>query len=88
LPITNYTPGFKGHIDYIWYTANSLSVTGLLGEVDPAYLGKVVGFPNAHFPSDHIYMLSEFKIKPQVESDRDSGRNERPHFRPPGQPNR
>ena len=88
LPITNYTPGFKGHIDYIWYTANSLSVTGLLGEVDPTYLSKVVGFPNAHFPSDHIYMLSEFKIKPQVDSDRDGGRNERPQFRPPGQPNR
>lgn len=63
--ITNHTPGFKGFIDHIWHTTNSLSVTGLLGEVDPGYLSKVVGFPNAHFPSDHISILAEFKIKPQ-----------------------
>lgn len=47
LPFTNYTPNFKGVIDYIWHTSNTLNVTGLLGEVDPGYLSKVVGFPNA-----------------------------------------
>ena len=47
LPFTNYTPGFRGVIDYIWHTSNTLNVTGLLGEVDPNYLSKVVGFPNA-----------------------------------------
>lgn len=65
LNFTNYTPGFRGVIDYIWYTTSSLSVTGLLGEVEPSYLSKVVGFPNAHFPSDHISILAELKIKPQ-----------------------
>lgn len=52
LPFTNYTPNFEGVIDYVWYTTNSLAVTGLLGEVDKSYLSKVVGFPNAHFPSE------------------------------------
>ncbi len=52
LPITNYTPSFKGVIDYIWYTNMSLSVEAVLGEVDEKYLEKVVGFPNAHFPSE------------------------------------
>lgn len=52
LSFTNYTPDFKGVIDYIWFTENSLSVTGLLGDVDKDYLEKVVGFPNAHFPSE------------------------------------
>jgi CCR4-NOT transcription complex subunit 6 len=47
LPFTNYTPGFRGVIDYIWYTDSSLVATGVLGEVDAAYLSKVVGFPNA-----------------------------------------
>lgn len=47
LPFTNYTPGFKGVIDYIWYSQNTLAVTGVLGEVDQPYLTKVVGFPNA-----------------------------------------
>ncbi|BGP47929.1 Glucose-repressible alcohol dehydrogenase transcriptional effector [Rhodotorula kratochvilovae] len=63
LPFTNYTPGFKGTIDYVWYTAQSLGVQGLLGEVDPQYLASTVGFPNAHFPSDHISLLTEFKLK-------------------------
>lgn len=64
LPCTNHTPGFRGAIDYIWYTSNTLAVSGLLGEVDSNYLSRVVGFPNAHFPSDHICILAEFKIKP------------------------
>jgi CCR4-NOT transcription complex subunit 6 len=63
LPFTNYTPNFEGVIDYIWYNQNALAVTGLLGDVDKSYLNKVVGFPNAHFPSDHICILSEFRVK-------------------------
>ncbi|MCO5585333.1 hypothetical protein L7F22_039266 [Adiantum nelumboides] len=63
LPFTNYTPHFEGNLDYIWYNSNALAVTGLLGEVDTAYIDKVVGFPNAHFPSDHICILSEFRVK-------------------------
>ncbi|KAG5437088.1 hypothetical protein PCANB_001209 [Pneumocystis canis] len=62
LPFTNYTPGFSGVIDYIWHTTNSLEVIGLLQEVDRQYLNGVVGFPNAHFPSDHISILAEFKF--------------------------
>ncbi|KAG8906707.1 Glucose-repressible alcohol dehydrogenase transcriptional effector [Tulasnella sp. 403] len=62
LPITNYTPSFKGVIDYIWYTNLSLSVEAVLGEVDEKYLEKVVGFPNAHFPSDHVCIISEFRV--------------------------
>jgi CCR4-NOT transcription complex subunit 6 len=52
LPFTNYTPGFKGALDYIWYTTNTLDVISLLGPIDQEYLGKVIGFPNAHFPSE------------------------------------
>lgn len=52
LEITNYTPGFKGNLDYIWYTNNTLDVMSLLGGVSQEYLDKVVGFPNPHFPSE------------------------------------
>lgn len=62
LPITNYTPSFKGVIDYIWYSSLSLGVEAVLGEVDQSYLDKVVGFPNAHFPSDHVCIISEFRV--------------------------
>ncbi|TIB04631.1 hypothetical protein E3P96_01578 [Wallemia ichthyophaga] len=56
LPMTNYIPGFEEVIDYVWYTQNTLSVVGLLGEVDQSYLNRIVGFPNVHFPSDHLVL--------------------------------
>ncbi|KAF8658242.1 hypothetical protein AX16_002019 [Volvariella volvacea WC 439] len=64
LPLTNYTPSFQGVIDYLWYSTSNLSVNAVLGEVDKTYLEKVVGFPNAHFPSDHVCIIGEFRVKP------------------------
>lgn len=67
LSFTDYAPDFKETIDYIWYTSNSMSVSGLLGEVDPDYLRRVPGFPNWNFPSDHIALLVEFVVKSKRE---------------------
>ncbi|KAL6303570.1 Endonuclease/exonuclease/phosphatase [Sparassis latifolia] len=64
LPMTNFTPSFHGVIDYIWYSTANLSVNGVLGEIDRKYLEKVVGFPNVHFPSDHLCIVSEFRVRP------------------------
>jgi CCR4-NOT transcription complex subunit 6 len=61
LPFTNYTPGYTGVLDYILYSTSSLTCTGVLGEVDPMYLKRVPGFPNMHYPSDHLLLHSEFK---------------------------
>ncbi|KAF9501702.1 glucose-repressible alcohol dehydrogenase transcriptional effector [Pleurotus eryngii] len=63
-PMTNFTPSFKGVIDYVWYSQANIAVNAVLGEVDKAYLEKVVGFPNAHFPSDHLCLIAEFRVKP------------------------
>lgn len=57
LPLTNYTPSFQGVIDYVWYSAANLGVNAVLGEVDKGYLEKVVGFPNAHFPSESVFFI-------------------------------
>ncbi|KAL9637930.1 MAG: hypothetical protein Q9164_001883 [Protoblastenia rupestris] len=65
LKFTNYTPTFSGVLDYIWYSSNAMEVKGLLGDVDEQYLHRVPGFPNAHFPSDHLALQAEFAIKPQ-----------------------
>lgn len=37
-------------IDYIWYSAPTLAVRGVLGEVDGQYAASRCGFPDAHFP--------------------------------------
>jgi len=60
MPFTNYTTGFRGALDYIWFTTNNLTLTSLLGEIDPEYLSKVVGFPNAHFPSECVHIFIFF----------------------------
>ncbi|KAG0745494.1 hypothetical protein G6F57_009265 [Rhizopus arrhizus] len=52
LAFTNFIPGFKGILDYIWCSTNTLEVTSVLGPIDKEYLSKVIGFPNAHFPSE------------------------------------
>lgn len=63
--LTNFSPKFKGVIDYIWYRPTNLVISGLLGPVSPDYTKQVVGFPSQHLPSDHISLLAEFKIEPQ-----------------------
>lgn len=77
LSFTNYTPGFTDVLDYIWYSSNSLRVSGLLGDVDKEYMQRVPGFPNFHFPSDHLALMAEFVVagkKPKVtEADFGSG---------------
>jgi CCR4-NOT transcription complex subunit 6 len=67
LTFTNYTPGFVGVIDHIFYSTNALEVTSLLGAVDAEYMKRVPGFPNYHFPSDHLSLLAEFAVKPRKE---------------------
>ena len=63
IDFTNFTPSFKGIIDYIWYTTNSIVVCGLLAHVDREYMRQCVGFPNAHHPSDHIPLVVAFRCK-------------------------
>lgn len=60
---TNYTPGFTGVLDYIWYGSNCFDVKSVLGGWDKEYLTRVPGFPHWHFPSDHLSLLAEFTIR-------------------------
>ncbi|ODV80946.1 uncharacterized protein CANTADRAFT_20499 [Suhomyces tanzawaensis NRRL Y-17324] len=74
LPFTNFTPGFTDAIDYIWYTTPTLQVKGLLGKVDEEYTSHLIGIPSAHFPSDHIPLVTKFQIK--------KGSAKKPDFKP------
>nr|KAJ3409340.1 Glucose-repressible alcohol dehydrogenase transcriptional effector [Polyrhizophydium stewartii] len=65
MDFTNFTPTFRGVIDYIWYSTNTLTITGLLSHVDREYVARSVGFPNAHHPSDHIPLVATFRPKQQ-----------------------
>jgi CCR4-NOT transcription complex subunit 6 len=70
IDFTNFTPLFKGIIDYIWYDTSALITTGLLGGVDKQYASTSVGFPNPHHPSDHIPLVVSMKFKAANNSQR------------------
>lgn len=67
LPFTNYTPDFREVIDWVFFSTNSLQVTGLLGRFDPNYMTRVPGFPDFHFPSDHLLLMAEYHVKERKE---------------------
>ena len=54
LAFTNYTPGFQGVLDYLFYTTNALTVKGVLGHIDKDYMSRVVGCKLSLFLSSAI----------------------------------
>lgn len=59
---TNYTPGFMGVIDYIWHNERLQPVCSL-GPVDEEYASKIVGLPTHHYPSDHLILVTQFRLR-------------------------
>ncbi|KAF7684460.1 putative glucose-repressible alcohol dehydrogenase transcriptional effector like protein [Astathelohania contejeani] len=60
--LTNFTPHFKGVIDYIFYD-DRLVLRSVLSTLDREYCERVVGLPSIHCPSDHILLASKFTLK-------------------------
>jgi CCR4-NOT transcription complex subunit 6 len=58
-PFTNYTAKFQGVLDYLWYTTDSISVVRIVEPLDEKYVQQTC-LPNPHFPSDHIFLVSDF----------------------------
>ena len=66
LPFTNYTLDFRGVIDYIFATPQSLARLGVLGPLDMHWVqaNKFVGFPQPHVPSDHVPIMAQYALVP------------------------
>ncbi|CAD5220592.1 unnamed protein product [Bursaphelenchus okinawaensis] len=64
---TNITHDFKGMIDYIFTSPQSLNKVGYLGGVDQQWINenKILGFPHPHVPSDHIPIMAQYILLPQ-----------------------
>ncbi|XP_050244600.1 carbon catabolite repressor protein 4 homolog 1 [Quercus robur] len=63
---TNCTRDFIGTLDYIFYTADSLTVESLLELLDEESLRKDTALPSPEWSSDHIALLAEFRCMPRV----------------------
>lgn len=59
---------FKGIIDYIFCSRNTLSVLGVLGPINQEWFlqNRVVGCPHQHIPSDHFPLVVELELLPKV----------------------
>ena len=62
MPYTNYTHDFTGIIDYIFYSADTVVPSVVLGPADPATMGSFDGCPNPHFPSDHFSIAAQLSL--------------------------
>ncbi|XP_038693125.1 carbon catabolite repressor protein 4 homolog 1-like [Tripterygium wilfordii] len=62
---TNCTRDFIGTLDYIFYTADSLTVESLLELLDEDNLRKDTALPSPEWSSDHIALFAEFRCKPR-----------------------
>ncbi|KAH9612679.1 hypothetical protein KSS87_011179 [Heliosperma pusillum] len=62
---TNCTRDFIGTHDYIFYTADSLTVESLLELLDEDSLRKDTALPSPEWSSDHIALLAEFRCQPR-----------------------
>ncbi|KAF2289544.1 hypothetical protein GH714_037061 [Hevea brasiliensis] len=60
---TNCTRDFIGTLDYVFYTADTLTVESLLELLDEESLRKDTALPSPEWSSDHIALLAEFRCK-------------------------
>ncbi|WZZ05333.1 hypothetical protein YC2023_091254 [Brassica napus] len=63
---TNCTRDFIGTLDYIFYTADTLTVESLLELLDEESLRKDTALPSPEWSSDHIALLAEFRCMPKT----------------------
>ena len=61
-PHTNYTVGFKGTLDYIFYNEDVLTLLQLLEIPKESQLSKNKAIPSLMFPSDHVRIEAEFLL--------------------------
>lgn len=60
---TNYTPDYKGCLDYIFVESNKLQVQQVVPIMDEEELSKYEGLPNDFYPSDHLALVADLKFK-------------------------
>eukprot|EP00440_Ansanella_granifera_P039506 gb/GFBE01042855.1/.p1 GENE.gb/GFBE01042855.1/~~gb/GFBE01042855.1/.p1 ORF type:complete len:616 (+),score=121.41 gb/GFBE01042855.1/:1-1848(+) len=57
---TNYTEDFKGTLDYIWFSPESLSVLAISQVDDESQLTQETALPSSTRPSDHVSLVATF----------------------------
>lgn len=61
-PWTNYTSGYRGLLDYVWYQPQRLAVARQLPMPAEQLLASFI--PSPAFPSDHLAVMYDFVFRP------------------------
>ena len=63
---TNYTDGFVGVLDYIWFSHNLRTVS--VAQIPPVHVLREMGdkaLPNYQYPSDHVSLAATLELVTQ-----------------------
>ena len=56
---TNYTMGFTGVLDYIFFTKNHIQNLGHLALPEEEVVNEFTALPSPRFPSDHLCLVAD-----------------------------
>merc|ERR1712039_463026 len=60
---TNYTEDFKGTLDYIFFTGQTLTVLAISQVDDESQLMQETALPSSTRPSDHVSLVATFMFR-------------------------
>ena len=60
---TNFTQGFIGTLDYLWYAQNEIEVLEKLELHPKSEYQRRIALPNAQYSSDHVSLFATFRLK-------------------------
>lgn len=60
---TNYTEDFKGTLDYIWFSSDTISVLAISQVDDESQLQQETALPSSTRPSDHVSLVATFMFR-------------------------
>ena len=60
---TDFTSGFNGCLDYIWFSNPSLKVEAVLDMPAHDMVTLETALPNSFMPSDHLHLKAQFSFR-------------------------
>ncbi|KAG8239392.1 hypothetical protein J437_LFUL018243 [Ladona fulva] len=61
VPFTNYTSGFVGCLDYIFYSTDALTVEQVVPLPSEEEVAQNIAIPSIVFPSDHLAIIADLR---------------------------
>ena len=62
-PYTNYTRGYIGCLDYVFYESSALELERIIPVPSVEKVKENIAMPSRVLPSDHCALIFDFRIK-------------------------